>query len=202
MKRWLLNCKRCELHSQVQSVGLSGHVGLSARLGIFLDHPTLEEDKRHKTGFSDSMRALWWLLEKMSVDKEDVLIDYVLKCFRPDKVARQKAERLACIEGCATHRFALLQMNPVKSLVVMGRIACEAFLNGADLKSKEGCYWQPAEAKVQAIINKLWVTYSPAYIIQSPSESPRLYRVLFRAAEEANLNPKWNPKVKPLDLGK
>ena len=78
----------------------------------------------------------------------------------------------------------------------MGKMACEAFLGGKQTKDREGAKWQPVEKVLRDYIKQIWVSYAPGYSLQDPSEIVTLYRVLFKAAEDAGLNPKFNPNVK------
>lgn len=196
MKKWILNCKRCQLCETANTIGLAGHIGSNPVLAIFLDFPNWEEDKRHKFGYSRGTKLITWMLDRMSVGLDNVAIQFTLRCHKQDKQLSSKASRLAAIEGCSIHRFALLQKIKPKAIVAMGKISCEAFLDGAQHGDKEGTSWKPAEKQVTP---RIWVSYAPGYALQSPAESPGIYRVLWRAAEQAGLTPKTNLNIPVFD---
>jgi uracil-DNA glycosylase family 4 len=150
---------------------------------------------------SDSADFLRWLLRRMSITS-GFYIDYVLKCY--PKNCRQfgtKAHRANMIEACATYRLATLQQMKPRALVAMGTTACEAFTGSEKVSEWAGARWIPNEPFVREFLEGIWVTYSPGYALQGASESVPIYRTLFQAAEEAGLNPKFNPNVKHYDYG-
>lgn len=197
MKIWNRQCTKCQLHKTAQTVGMDGPLqSPSAKLLIFVDHPTEEEDRKHKAGSSDNIQMIRWLLERMSVRTEDVSIQFTLKCFKPKHALTKKRERLSYIQDCSEHSMEQIKRIAPRAIVSMGSISCEAFFGGAQLKTKEGIQ---SQSHIKGI-GKVWVAYSPAYATQSPAESLRLYRVIFRAAEEAGLNPHHNSEVKPYDF--
>ena len=174
---------------------MPGYIGKDPKMALFLDYPSREEDKRHKIGAAESTKLVFWLLDRMSISHEYVLISHTLRCNAPEGEVRTKAQRAGCIEACAQHRFALLQEYKPEVIVAMGKISCEAFLAGAQHGKKEGMAWRPREKELSPNV-KVWVTYSPGYALQSPAETGRIYRVIFKAAESINLKPKHNPNVK------
>lgn len=197
MKVYETNCKSCELHTTANTVGMVGNIGRVGGLAIFVDYPPIEDDRRHKFGFADSTRLVCWLLERMSIESRAVTIAFVLRCIKPKQSLGQKAARLRCIESCSKHRFALLQSVRPKAIVAMGNIAVEAFLGGARAGEREGCQWAAREPEVECVCPQVWATYSPAFCLEKPSETNTLYRAIWRAAEQANLKPKFNPNIKP-----
>jgi uracil-DNA glycosylase family 4 len=126
----------------------------------------------------------------------------VIKCFpKPNKAFGRKAHRAEMLEQCSVYRVATLQHHKPKAIVAMGTTACEAFMGSAEIKEYEGARWIPNEPFVREYVPAVWVCYSPAYAIQDPSQSVPIYRTLFSAAEEAGLNPVFDPTVEPYDYG-
>lgn len=171
----------------------------TARLVIYLDHPSYMDDIRGKPFITDAGDLLRHFIARMGIDQQFVYMDYVLKCFAPKKmIPSQKADRLICIQACSKYRFATLQTMPnLKSIVAMGRMSLEAFTGNSEMKNFEGCAWEPREFQIRDLgIQKIWIAYSPNYAFEKPAETPDLYRVIWCAAEEAGLNP-TETKVPP-----
>lgn len=199
-----INCQLCELYATAspKAVCLKGGGGLDAALCIFLDAPTIVEDRRGIALVSEAAVFLKWLLNRMSVQTKNVYVDYVLKCYpKPNKNVGKKPYRAEMLEACSVYRFATLQLHKPKAIIAMGTTACEAFTGSTEIGEYEGARWVPNEPRVREIVDGIWVTYSPAYALESPAESVGIYRTLFAAAEEAGLRPKLNKKIVKYDYG-
>jgi uracil-DNA glycosylase family 4 len=192
-------CQDCKLYKFVVNPCLPG-VGTAedAVLAIFVDQPNWMDDQRRRPFVSESADLIRHFIDRMGIPQSKVWLDYVLKCGAGKQVPSQKSERLQCIEACSKYRFATLQMIPnLKSIVTMGRIALEAFTGNSELAKFEGMSWGATEPTIRDLgIDKIWVTYNPVYLLEKPAETPEVYRVLWRAAEAAGLQPK-ETKVKP-----
>lgn len=201
MKIWNRNCVACSLHKTSLTVGMDGPLqSTSAKLLIYVDSPTEEEDKKHKAGSSKNIKMVRHLMDTMSLDPKDVSIQFTLKCFKPKHALTKKEERLQAIKACFEHTSQQIrQLVSVKSIVTMGAASCEAFFGGAQLKTKEGTKSNPHDKEIRAKVNQVWIAYAPAYADATPAETLRLYRVMFRAAQQAGLNPVFNPNAKPYD---
>jgi uracil-DNA glycosylase family 4 len=198
------DCQLCDLSTTCspESRCLKGEGSLDAKLAIYLDAPTIVEDRRHKSFVAEAAEYLKWLLKRMSVSSADVYIDYVLKCYpKTNKNFGKKAYRGQMLEACSTYRVATLQLIKPLAIVAMGRTACEAFTGSQEIGEYEGARWVPTEPRIREIVDGVWVTYSPGYALESPAESVGIYRILFAAAEEAGLKPQLNKKVIPYDYG-
>lgn len=198
-------CRLCALHSSahLKSVCLKGGGGGTAPLVVFLDSPTLVEDSRHRGFVSDGAELVRWMFRRMSLKNSDVYVDYVLKCYTgKDKTIGRKAYRQEMIEACSVYRFATLQTIKPKAIVAMGSKACEAFIGSEKVGNYEGTHWIPTEPAVREYVPHIWVTYSPFYALEKPAESVTIYRTLFRAAEDAGLQPTLDENVTPFDYGK
>lgn len=198
------NCQLCELHQHANegSVCLRGEGGGRAKLLIYLDYPTEIEDRRHRSMVSNAVELLRWMLSRMSIAPNEYYIDYVIKCYpKRCKTFTKKADRLSFVEACSEYRIATLQSIRPKSIIAMGRVACEAFTGSSEIKNYEGTSWTPYEPAVRNYVERVWITYSPAYALQDCAESVGIYRVLQHAAIDAQLNPKFNPKIKMFDYG-
>lgn len=194
-------CQDCSLFSKCHNPCLPGKGNAeTAVLAIFVDQPSWMDDQRRESFVSDPAKLLWHFIDRMGINRDCVWLDYVLKCGAGKGVPTRKAERAVCIEACSKYRFATLQTLPqLKAIVTMGKIALEAFTGNTELKNFEGCAWWPSEPAVRDTgVNKVWVTYNPAYCKEKPAETPEVYRVIWRAAESAGLKPK-ETKVEPFD---
>jgi uracil-DNA glycosylase family 4 len=200
------DCTLCELSKTCNqySICLKGEGDSdAAKLVIFLDAPTIVEDRRKRSFVSQSADLVKWMVRRMSLSSEQVYLDYVLKCYpKANKAFGRKADRSAFIHACSVYRVATLQSIRPTDIVVMGSVACETFLHASKVSQLEGTWWVPLEPQVrEAGVERVWVSFSPAYAIEKPAESPAIYRVIFEAARRIGLNPKTNPNIKPFDYG-
>lgn len=194
------NCQKCELYKNATpgSVCLKGEGGMQAKLLIFLDSPNAIEDIRHRGMAGEHVQLLKWMLGRMSLKPTDYYIDYILKCLvSGNKTYNKKPDRMEFVEKCSIYRFATLQKLRPKAVIGMGRLCCETFLGNDKVSNYEGTFWNPVEPRVRDFIDKVWITYSPAYALQDPAESVTVYRTLQAAASAAGLKPKLNQNMKP-----
>lgn len=192
-------CRDCYLSNFVQNACLPGTGNAEeARLAIFIDQPSWMDDQRRRPFVSDSAELIYHFIDRMGLDRNHVWLDYVLKCAAGKRVPSRKAERLQCIEACSKYRFATLQTMPnLKAIVTMGKVSLEAFTGNTELKNFEGMSWGANEPQVRDVgVNQIWVTYNPNYLLEKPAETPEVYRVIWKAAIAAGLQPK-ETKVKP-----
>ena len=195
------NCSLCSLVNWCASPCLQGKGDLdTAKLAIFTDAPAYLDDVRHRPYVSDGAQILEYMLARMGLDLiRDVRLDYTLKCYAGKKLPSKKRDRLVCIEACSTYRIATLQAMPnLKTIMAMGRTSLEAFNGSSELSAFAEECWTPREPSVRELgVRHIWVSYSPLYLIEKPAESPEVYRTLWKAAEEAGLNP-TTTKVPPI----
>lgn len=185
-------CKKCFLweHSKHQFLKGSGDLGL-AKLAIFVDQPNFMDDKRGRYFVSEGADLLRYLLARMGLKPTDYYLAYTLCCCAGKKLPGKKAERLAVVQSCTEYRLATLQNMPnLKAIVALGAVSSEAFTHRTAIGETEGCDWFAMENGVRELgVENIWVAYSMAYLFEKPSETPSVYRVLWKAAEQAGLNP-------------
>lgn len=193
-------CSDCELHltARPSSRCLKGEGGIEAKLAIFLDAPHFMDDRRGRSFISDSGALLKWMLRRMSLNMTQVYIDYIVKCY-PKKLPKQKAARYNVITTCAQYRFATLQHIRPKEIVALGTLGCEAFLGTGEIKDYQGTNWVPREEAIGTTWSRVWIGYSIAYALQSPSEAHSIFGLIWQAAEAAELNPQINETIPPFD---
>jgi uracil-DNA glycosylase family 4 len=197
------DCTLCDLHKSANSRSrcLKGEGGITPALVIYLDAPTIVEDRRHRGFVSDAPDFLRWMLKRMSITSDQVYFDYILKCFPGnEKNFGKKPYRQSYIEACSTFRIATLQLLKPKAVIGMGSKCCEAFLGSDKVANYEGTYWTPLEPFMREFVDRVYITYSPAFALQDPAETVPIYRTLFAAAEYAGLQPKLN-QIAPYDFG-
>lgn len=197
-------CQLCELcsTSNPRARCLKGSGSTDAPLLIYLDAPTLVDDKRARSFVSEAADYLRHLLDLMSIGQGSVYVDYVLKCYpKSNKNFGKKSPRAQMIEACATYRVATLQQIKPKAIIAMGTVACEAFIGESKVGNFEGTCWIPNEPFVREFVERVWITYSPAYALEDPANAVSIYRTLFAAATEAGLNPQFNKDAKAFDYG-
>lgn len=186
-------CKFCKLAKTAYTVCLNGYGSDNPKLLIFLDNPSQEEDRRHKAGEGKYIRLVIWMMQRMSIPPSEYRIEYTIKCHAEPNQIKTIAQFSAPLETCGLHRFASLQKYKPRSVVGLGRLTCKAFTGSLNQGDYEGTFWPYAKRNI-------WIGYNPAYAFQNPSEALRIYRVIYAAAVEAELKPKFNPKTLPFDF--
>lgn len=190
-----LACTSCNLATTCRTNKMKGFSeGHLPAIIIWLDNPTDEDDRRHKGGFSKYVQLINWIFKRMSVALSDIRIEYSIKCHATPEEIKTKAQFELIIDACRIHTVATLQQNPNAILIGMGALTCFMFKGKHQVGEFAGVDWPTFKKR------NIWITYSPAYVFQKPSELPAIYRVFYRAAEQAGLNPKFNPKLTPFDF--
>jgi uracil-DNA glycosylase family 4 len=189
-----LRCTSCSLATTCRTNKMEGAFSEDPKIIVFLDNPNEEDDCRHKAGQNKYAQLISWLFARMSVSDADFRIEFSIKCHADPKEIKTKAQYEPIIDACRIHTVATLQLYPKAILVGMGSLTCFLFKGKQQVGEYHGVEWNTFKKR------KIWITYSPAYAFQKPGELPSIYRVLFKAAEQANLNPTFNPKIQPFDF--
>lgn len=189
------SCRLCHLHKSAYTVCLNGVGSDNPKVVVFLDNPSSEEDRRHEAGFSKYVQFVVWLFKRMSISKEDYRIEFSLRCYAEPDAIKTKVLVEPLLNSCYIHSVTTLQRYSKAILVGMGKLTCFQFLGSLQHGQYAGCDWEFQKKTGR----KMWITYSPGAVFQSPAESPAIYRVLFRACEQANLKPKFNPNIQLFD---
>lgn len=196
------DCTACALHRSCRTVCMSGRTrhalkGRRPRLLVFTDAPDYFADNAGKPYALDTGKLLDWMFRRMSVDPEDVGYEYTLHCYPKKDLPSTKSGRQVCIEECSQYRFATIAKIKPRAIAVLGTVSLEAFTGKSRVGDYEGrtlTCWEPV---VREHCDTCWVGYSIAYCLVSPSDTYRVFRVLYMAAKDAGLNPKLNPLVPP-----
>lgn len=193
-------CEDCVLHKRARHRCLPSLGDQDCKLAIYLDSPTYMDDKRGRSFVSDNGEFVKYCLKRMTVDLDDVYLDYVVKCY-PGKMPGKKDERMACVRACSQYRFKSLKRLPhLKAMVVLGSLGCEMITMDKTVGHKAGADWEPLSPLMRQHVQTVWVGYSPGMLVEQPSEAGSIYRVIFMAAEQAGLRPKADLSVKPYDF--
>lgn len=192
------NCRRCPLHQNSKRVCLRDrNTEDRKRLVLFIDHPDYFADHLNKPFAFDTGKILDWMFARMSIDPADVGYSYTLRCYPKKELPGAKAERAVLIQECASYRFATIKRTRPKAIVAMGKVSLEAFTGKAQIGDFEGRRIPAWEPVVRDFVDGIWISHGTSYILTSPSDTPRVFRVLYKAAEEAGLNPQLNPEIPP-----
>jgi len=186
------NCQKCLLCNVAnpRSVCLKGMGSLDSAMIIFLDTPNMMDDKRHRSFVSEAAEFVRHCLKRMGIDPAAVMLDYTVKCYPAKKMPGKAKDRFEVTWACSEYRIATLQNMPnLRSIVAMGALSCEVFTGSATVGTHAGAEWTPREKWLQSRLSHVWVSYSPGYVLEKPSEAGAIFRVLWRAAEEAGLSP-------------
>lgn len=194
-------CSDCELHDKCNNRCLPSQGDQDCKLAIFLDYPSLIDDRRGRPWSDDRAQFVDWSLQRMGIDPCRVYRDYIVKCYPGKKGMPSKKEpRMACVRECAQYRFASLQeLAHLKALVVLGSLGCEAMLLHKTVSDKEGAEWEPVSPLMRQHVAHVWVGYSPGVLGEQPAEAPGIFRVIWCAAKEAGLEPEIT-QIKPFDF--
>lgn len=193
------NCVDCYLHRGCKSVCLPSRGDLSCKLAIFLDYPAVVEDLRGKSFVGANAQFVDWCLRRMGIDPLQVYMDYIVKCY-PKKIDGKKDKRMEAVRACSQYRFGTLEDMPnLKTIVALGSLGCETFTGNKSIGEKQGAEWEPLSPIMKQHVPHIWIGYSPGIIKEQPSEAGAIMRVLWAAAEEAELNPKLT-KIKPYEF--
>lgn len=193
------NCNRCKLHETAteDSICLKGKGYDRAPLLIVTDHPDYFADRAGRPYVGEYGKILNWMLRRMSVNPDSARLDYTLRCYPARNLPTTKAYRAECILECSSYRFATIAKCRPKSIVCLGKVSMEAFTGKTNLKDFEGSRVRAWEPVVRDWVEHVWIGYSIAYLMQYAGDAQNVYRVIFKAAEEAELNPKPDLTVRP-----
>lgn len=192
-------CTRCVLHKRAKHRCLPSVGDQDCTLAIFLDYPTLVDDRRGRSFSSDNAEFVRFCLKRMSVPLEAVYLDYIVKCY-PVKMPGKKDERMACVRECSTYRTeSIEQLTHLKAMVVLGSLGCEMITTDKTVGHKAGAEWAPISPMLRQHIDHVWIGMSPGVLAEKPSEAGSIYRVIWMAAEEAGLHPKV-AKIAPYEF--
>lgn len=196
------DCTDCILGLTARHRCLPSQGDTDCKLAIFLDNPSIMEERRGRSFVSDSAAFVKYCLARMSVREEDVYLDYIVKCYPPKgKLPGKKPDRMACVSACSQYRFfALEQLTHLQAMVVLGSLGCEVITQHKTIGDKAGTSWEPVSLMLRRIVPQVWVGFSPGLLKEKPAEAPAIYRVIWKAAFEAGLNPVVNTKLKPYDF--
>lgn len=166
-----LECTKCILSKHAGKNNASkGFGNPDAPMGIVLDCP----------GDALAEKLLIWLIYKLSLTGNDIWVDYTFKCPTDDY---KKKELTTCYATCFNAYIRTWEKR--KSLVLAGNWT-SSFVGGVPLKDWHGRKNPDTEC---------WHVYSFKYLLMDPAECLDTSRVLFKAAEEAGLSPKYNSTI-------
>ncbi len=87
----------------------------------------------------------------------------------------------------------------LKAIVMLGNLGCELITGSKEIGRWAGSKWPPLGFVMKQIVSEVWVGYSPGYVLEKPSEAGGVFRVLWRACEDAGLKPVVT-KITPFDF--
>jgi hypothetical protein len=90
----------------------------------------------------------------------------------------------------------------LRAVVALGGISCEVFTGHAMVGSVEGTNWPTYEPSLKKQVSHVWTGYDPQAVMENPSLSGSIYRVIFMACKEAGLNPEPVMGVPTFDFKK
>lgn len=195
-------CEDCELSKHAHHRCLESEGNTDCKLAIFLDNPGIIEDRRGLSFVSDGALFVKYCLDRMSVPRDEVYLDYIVKCYpNKGKLPGKKGDRMSCVAACSQYRyFALEQLTQLRALVVLGSLGCETMTQHKTIGDRAGAEWEPISLVMRRHVEHVWVGYSPGLLKEKPAEAGAIFRVIWKAAEEAGLEPQVNLKLKPYEF--
>lgn len=182
-------CTDCELHHGCKHRCLPSLGDQDCKLAIFLDYPSVVEDRTGKSWTGDNAQFVDYCLKRMGVPLQLVYRDYIVKCY-PKKMPGKKGDRMACVGACSQYRFASLNEMPhIRSIVVLGGLGCEAMTQCKTIGDRQGAEWEPVSHMMRAYVPHVWVGYSPGLLREKAAEAPSIFRMIWMGADEAGLQP-------------
>jgi uracil-DNA glycosylase len=146
-----------------------------ARLVIVLDDP----------GHILSEKLLVWMLKRLSLTSDDVWVDYNFRC-TISKEFKKKELRVTHAICWTAHPRDIIQSED-RVLVLAGNYAVD-FLTTGEMKTLNGSKDPESGA---------WIVYNFGYLLMNPAECKDTSCVLWKAAEEAGLTPKFVIDIEP-----
>lgn len=188
-----MKCTLCWLHKTVNTVCMSAQPNIHAPLQIFVDSPSPQDDVIGEYGSSMVSRLMIWMLEKWSLTPDDAGINFAIKC-SAGKSLKKKIDKIESVETCA--RYTDKFIDQAKALIGFGELSSFRLL-GVNRPLTRTVY-QEHKRKDKCSI---FISYSPGYLIQKPSETVDALRILHEAAVSAGLSPVLNRELPLFDFG-
>lgn len=162
----------------------------SAPLQIFVDAPSSQDDEFATYGSSRVSRLMLWMLEKCSLQPEEVGLNFTIRCCTTS--LKKKIEKEKSIEACAPYSDETVQN--AKSLLGLGELSAKR-LTGQSL---DRVVYQEHKKILHCPV---YIGYSPGYLLQKVGETVDVVRMIWWAAKTAGLNPKVNTELADFDFG-
>lgn len=174
MKR--LACTDCRMSRLTPKVynNTPGWGNPDAKLVILLDDP----------GHLLSEKLLVWMLKRLSITANDVWVDYNFRCQIHKSLKKKELKITHSI--CWTSHPRTMVTDESKVLVLAGNYGVD-FLTDTTMKEMNG----------KKDPNGAWCVYSFGYLLMNPVECKDTSCVLWKAAEEAGLTPKFIIDIEP-----
>ena len=171
-------CKDCRMSRFCTSATYNNTPGWGnpdAKLVVVFDDPS----------HSLAEKLFVWCMQKLSLTGDDVWVDYVWKCPLPKQLKKKELE--VTYKICWTSHPRHWAEDENRVIVLAGNYAAD-FLASAKMAQAHG----KKDPESQA-----WIVYSFLYLLMNPAECLDNSRVLYKAAEEAGLSPKYNADIPP-----
>lgn len=184
-------CTLCWLHREAKTVCMACRPNKAAPLQIFIDSPTPQDDEFGEYGGSRVARLMFWMLEKWTISPDEAGINFTIRCCGDTK---KKADKRDSVQACSVYSERYIEC--AKALIGFGELSSLRLVGDRPLKNT--VYQE--HKKVRAV--PVFISRSPGYFIQNPSETVSGLRMLYRAAVTAGLKPKLNLELPLFDFGK
>jgi len=184
LARGIHHCQRCE-RSQTRKYTVPGEGNPNSGMLLLGEAPGRKEDKTGRPFVGRAGDYLEKILSLHHLDRNQVFITSVLKCYHPQSPKKTQ------IEECLSWSFGQIELLNPKLILVMGRWAAWAFLDLNTLKDSP---------KVLTREGRTWiVTCHPAAAMRFPArdrEFRKGFKIFASNAAELDLWRAPSPKTK------
>jgi len=163
LNRQISRCKKCPLH-KTRKNGVPGEGPVNARFFFIGQAPGREEDRTGRPFVGRAGKLLDELLKEAGLKREKVFITSCLKSFPPDNRKPKKSE----IDACLNYTIRQIEIVNPEVIVLLGKVAQDAFLNEPSFKERVMLY-----------------TYHPAAALRFPKYKKALLNYFSKTIKEA-----------------
>lgn len=183
-------CTLCWLHKHCKVVKMMCAPNKAAPLQVFVDQPTDQDDDFGQYGTSRVSRLMMWMLEKWTLYPEEVGINFTVRCAGDLK---KKADKIDAIKACSVHSEKYIEC--AKAILGLGELSCLRLLE----RPIANAVYQEDKRTLPVPV---FISYSPGFFLQNPSDVVAGLRMVKYAADAAGLKPVFNKELALFDFGK
>lgn len=178
-------CKRCDLHTEAQSVCLVGQGPYPCDIAMLGEAPGWREDSIGKPFSGKSGRkVLDPILEELGIKRSEIFVSNVCRCRPPDNRTPSREE----IKACQYYTDLELERVKPEKIVCLGLTAAKGILDKFNISHKS-VVGRCVELEKPWGKVKVYFTYHPARVLREPGLKEYLKQHLKQFLFESNKSP-------------